>query len=104
MHMGIRGTSKRCIRAVSLALLVLEGSVTTNVVAATYPDRPIRLIVPSAAGGGADTVARLIGAELSKQMGQQIVVDNRPVGAFIIGMDAIAKAAPDGYASGYASL
>jgi tripartite-type tricarboxylate transporter receptor subunit TctC len=89
---------------VSLALLVLEGSVTTSVVAATYPDRPIRLIVPSAAGGGPDTVARLIAAELTKQMGQQIVVDNRPGGAFIIGMDAIAKAAPDGYTIGYASV
>ena len=104
MHMGTRCTSKRCIRAVSLALLVLEGSVPTSVVAVTYPDRPIRLIVPSAAGGGPDTVARLIAAELTKQMGQQIVVDNRPGGAFIIGMDAIARAAPDGYTIGYASV
>ena len=55
--MGVRGTPKRCTRAVALALLVLEGSVTTTVVAASYPDRPNRLVVPSAAGGGPDTVS-----------------------------------------------
>lgn len=102
--MLLRGTSKRCMRAVALALFALGCSVTINVVVAAYPDRPIRLIVPSAAGGGPDTVARLISAEFTKQMGQQIVVDNRPGGAFVIGMDAIAKAAPDGYTIGYASV
>ena len=91
-------------RALALALFALTGSVTINVEAATYPDRPIRLIVPSAAGGGPDTVARLIAAEFTKQMGQQIVVDNRPGGAFTTSMDAIAKAAPDGYTIGYASV
>jgi tripartite-type tricarboxylate transporter receptor subunit TctC len=93
--------SKQLTCAVALAL---GASATTNVMAAAYPDRPIRLIVPSAAGGGPDTVARLIAAEFTKQMGQQVVVDNRPGGAFTIGMDAIAKAAPDGYTIGYASV
>ena len=83
---------------------MFAGVVAASVAAADYPERPIRLIVPSAAGGGPDTVARLIAAEFTKKMGQQIVVDNRPGGAFTIGMDAIAKAAPDGYTIGYASV
>ena len=65
--------------------------------AAQYPDRPIRLIVPQAAGSATDTVARILGAELGKELGQQIVVDNRPGGALTIGLDLTAKAEPDGY-------
>src|SRR4029453_6686637 len=60
-------------------------------------DRPIRLIVPQAAGSATDTVARILGAELGKELGQQIVVDNRPGGALTIGLDLTAKAEPDGY-------
>ena len=62
-----------------------------------YPDRPIRLIVPQAPGSATDTVARILAAELGPQLGQQIIVDNRPGGALTIGMDVTAKAAPDGY-------
>ena len=87
-----------------VALLILQAHVAPGVEAATYPDRPIRLIVPSAAGGGPDTVARFVAAEFVRQMGQQVVVENRPGGAFVIGMDAIAKATPDGYTIGYASV
>jgi tripartite-type tricarboxylate transporter receptor subunit TctC len=65
--------------------------------AAQYPDRPIRLIVPQAAGSATDTVARILGAELGKEIGQQIVVDNRPGGALTLGLDLTAKAEPDGY-------
>ncbi|MBV8790527.1 MAG: tripartite tricarboxylate transporter substrate binding protein [Pseudolabrys sp.] len=67
---------------------------------AEYPDRSIRLIVPQAAGANSDLYARLVGAEMGKSLGQQIVVENRPGGAFAIGLDAIAKAAPDGYTMG----
>jgi len=66
-------------------------------VAAEYPDRPVRLIVPQAAGSATDTVARILGAELAKELGQQVVVDNRPGGALTIGLDLTAKAEPDGY-------
>jgi tripartite-type tricarboxylate transporter receptor subunit TctC len=65
--------------------------------AAEYPDRPIRLIVPQAAGSATDTVARILGAELAKEIGQQVIIDNRPGGALTIGLDLTAKAAPDGY-------
>jgi len=67
---------------------------------AEYPDHPIRLIVPQAAGSATDTVARIMGAELAKEIGQTIVIDNRPGGALTIGIDLVAKAAPDGYTIG----
>jgi tripartite-type tricarboxylate transporter receptor subunit TctC len=69
--------------------------------AAGYPDRPIRFVVPSAAGGAADINARLLAAELTRLLGQQIVVDNRPGAAGSIGMELIARAVPDGYTIGY---
>jgi len=65
--------------------------------AADYPDHPIRLIVPQAPGSATDNAARLIGAVLSQELGQQIIVDNRPGGALTIGLDLVAKSPPDGY-------
>jgi tripartite-type tricarboxylate transporter receptor subunit TctC len=65
--------------------------------AAEYPDKPVRLIVPQAAGSATDTVARILGAELAKELGQQVIVDNRPGGALTIGLDVTAKSEPDGY-------
>jgi hypothetical protein len=69
-----------------------------------YPERPIRLIVPQAPGSSSDTLARVVAIELTKQIGQQVVVDNRPGGALIIGMELTARAAPDGYTIGYAPI
>ncbi|HEV8106776.1 MAG TPA: tripartite tricarboxylate transporter substrate binding protein [Burkholderiales bacterium] len=68
--------------------------------AAQYPDRPIRLVVPQAAGSATDNVARTLAPELSKQLGQNVVVDNRPGGALTIGIDVVAKSPPDGYTIG----
>jgi len=68
--------------------------------AAEYPDHPVRMIVPQAAGSATDTVARILAAELAKELGQQIVVDNRAGGALTIGIDMTAKSAPDGYTIG----
>ncbi|MEO7729122.1 MAG: tripartite tricarboxylate transporter substrate-binding protein, partial [Burkholderiales bacterium] len=73
-------------------------------VAAVYPDRPIRLIVPQAPGSASDTVARLVAGALVGQMKQQIVVDNRPGGALMIGMELVAHAPPDGYTIGYGPI
>ena len=64
---------------------------------AAYPDRPLRYILASAAGGGPDVAARVVMAELSRQTGQQVIVDNRPGAGSVIGTDMVAKAAPDGY-------
>ncbi len=65
--------------------------------AESFPSKPIRLIVPVPPGGGADFVARGYAARLTETLGQQVVVDNRGGAAGIIAMDAVAKAAPDGY-------
>ncbi|HYC49074.1 MAG TPA: tripartite tricarboxylate transporter substrate binding protein [Burkholderiales bacterium] len=65
--------------------------------ASTYPNRPVRLIVPYPPGGGNDTLARLFGQKLTEAWGQQIVVDNRPGAGTIIGTQLAARAAPDGY-------
>jgi tripartite-type tricarboxylate transporter receptor subunit TctC len=62
-----------------------------------YPAKPIRIIVPYAAGGGTDAVARLTATKLSASMGQPVVVENRPGASANIGTDAVAKSAPDGY-------
>ena len=62
-----------------------------------YPSRPIRLIVPFAAGGLNDVVARLIAPHLERSLGQPVIVDNRPAASGIVGTDATAKATPDGY-------
>jgi len=67
---------------------------------AAYPERPITLIVPWGAGGGTDAVARIIGAELEKELKQPINVVNRTGGSGVVGHQAIASAAPDGYTIG----
>ena len=72
--------------------------------AQSYPTRAIRLIVPQAAGSASDTVARIVAGELSRLLGQQIVVDNRPGGALTIGIDMVVKAPADGYTLGYAPI
>ncbi len=65
--------------------------------AQNYPDRPIRLIAPFPAGGLADVLARAVGDEMSKTLGQPVIVENRAGAGGNTGADAVAKAAPDGY-------
>jgi tripartite-type tricarboxylate transporter receptor subunit TctC len=84
------------MRGLRLSLPLLA-CVLATAAAADYPDKPIRLIVPQAAGSATDTVARILGAELGKEVGQQIVIDNRPGGALTLGLDLTAKSEPDGY-------
>jgi tripartite-type tricarboxylate transporter receptor subunit TctC len=67
---------------------------------AQYPERPVRLIVPQAAGSATDTVARLLAAEMAAPLGQAVVVEDRPGGALTIGIDLVAKSNPDGYTIG----
>lgn len=62
-----------------------------------YPAKPVRLIVPSSAGGGTDIVARIITPDLSRRLGQQVVVENRAGAGTMIGIEAAARSAPDGY-------
>ncbi|HEY6822721.1 MAG TPA: tripartite tricarboxylate transporter substrate binding protein [Burkholderiales bacterium] len=67
---------------------------------ADYPERPIRFVVPQAAGSATDNYARLLQPELAKRLGQPVVVEDRPGGALTIGIDAVAKSPPDGYTIG----
>jgi tripartite-type tricarboxylate transporter receptor subunit TctC len=84
------------MRSLRLIPLLLACVFATGA-AAQYPDKPIKLIVPQAAGSATDTVARILGAELAKEVGHQIIIDNRPGGALTLGVDLTAKADPDGY-------
>ena len=78
---------------IAATLLVTASSVGAQ----GYPTRPVRVIVPYAAGGNTDITARAVAAKLAPVFGQQVIVDNRPGGATNIGSDLVAKAAPDGY-------
>lgn len=69
----------------------------------TYPTRPIRFVVPFSAGGPSDIVARILAPHMQQTLGQPVVVDNRPGGGGMTGVDVIAKAAPDGYVFGIGS-
>ncbi|HEX6690938.1 MAG TPA: tripartite tricarboxylate transporter substrate binding protein [Burkholderiales bacterium] len=80
-----------------LAVLLVAMATTAN---AQYPQRPIQLIVPWGAGGGTDATARIIGTLLEKDLKQPVNVVNRTGGSGVVGHDAIAKAAPDGYTLG----
>ncbi len=81
---------------VALATLVLCGGVA-NSAAAAYPDKPIRLVVPYAAGGGVDNITRVVATELGARLNQSVVVENRAGANGNIGTEYVAKAAPDGY-------
>src|SRR5689334_1936132 len=71
--------------------------------AQSYPERPVRLIVPYPPGGGSDVVARLLAPKMSEELGQPVVIDNRAGAATIIGLDMLAKSPPNGYTLGIAT-
>jgi len=81
-------------RAICAALLA---AAATAAFAQGYPTRPVRLLVPFAAGGVADITARVVSQQMSTDIGQQVLVENRPSAGGIVASDAVAKAAPDGY-------
>ncbi|HYT16407.1 MAG TPA: tripartite tricarboxylate transporter substrate binding protein [Burkholderiales bacterium] len=81
------------LRFLSLLCLLIASAVPAD----EYPSKPIRLIVPFAAGGGNDNVARLVGKRLAEGLGQQVVIDNRPGAGGVLGAELAAKSAPDGY-------
>ena len=80
-----------------LGLLTLSAYWSAAANAQTYPIRPVRIVVPAAAGGALDIIARVVAHKMSEIWGQQIYIENRPGANFVLGMDAVAKSAPDGY-------
>ncbi|HJT60502.1 MAG TPA: tripartite tricarboxylate transporter substrate binding protein [Burkholderiales bacterium] len=86
-------------RWIALALITLSASTQ-----AAYPEKPIRFILPSAAGGSVDVLMRVLAQQLSVQMGVGFVVENKPGGAFVPGTMDIVRAAPDGYTLGYGNI
>jgi len=79
--------------AVSLGASLLPGSALSQ----AYPTKPVKIVVPYAAGGAVDTLARIIGAQLSKQMGEPVIVENKPGASANLGAEFVAHADPDGY-------
>ena len=91
---SVRGAAMLCVAALLMAASA----------GAAYPDRPLRYIVPQAPGSASDTSARIIAFELTRILGQQVVVDNRAGGGLTIGIDMVVRAAPDGYTIGYGNI
>lgn len=82
---------------IRLAALMLVAATAIPAAAQDYPNRPIRWLIPYAAGGGSDTLARMIAPEMSKRLGQPIVIENKPGAASAVAAAEVARSAPDGY-------
>ncbi|TXH60910.1 MAG: hypothetical protein E6Q93_05950 [Burkholderiaceae bacterium] len=87
-------TFARLALAASLAAALIAPA---SAQAQAYPNKPIRLVVPYAAGGATDIIARAAAAEISKTIGQPVTVDNRPGAGGNVGSEMVARSAPDGY-------
>jgi tripartite-type tricarboxylate transporter receptor subunit TctC len=85
------------IRSLVLSMGLMSSLAAAPSLAQSYPNKPVRVIVPFAAGGPADVYARFMAQRLQDALGQSFVIDNRPGAGSVIGTDAVAKAAPDGY-------
>jgi tripartite-type tricarboxylate transporter receptor subunit TctC len=88
--------------AIAICISALFIAPASSALAQTYPSKPIRFIVPFPAGGATDAAARAIQPHLEKTFGQTVVIENRAGAGAVIGLDAVAKAAPDGYTIGLA--
>ena len=85
------------MKMISRIALLLIGMFLAAAAWPQYPNKTVRLVLPFPPGGGTDTVGRILAAKLSEQLGQQVIVENRPGGGANIGAEVVAKSAPDGY-------
>lgn len=88
----------------ALSLIALAIATSSSFAQQKYPVKPVRLVLPFSAGSAADVLARLYAQRMTESWGQQVIVDNRTGANGIIGMEAIARAAPDGYTVGVANI
>ena len=86
-----------CMAAIAVAPTLAAAQSTTTGAGQTFPNKPVRLIVPASPGGGLDIMARMLGQAMFPAWGQAVVVDNRPGAGVMLGVEVAAKAAPDGY-------
>ena len=103
-HHRLRRTLAFALMPVGIVLALVSAYAQSQPQPQVYPSRPIRLIVPSAPGGSPDISSRMLAQEIIRQMGQQLVVDNRSGAGGVIGFEMVAKAPPDGYTLGYATF
>src|ERR1044072_9283806 len=87
----------RFLRALCVWIAVLGGATQAAAETPTYPNRPVKLVVAWSPGGATDILARIVAVELAKQLGQPVVVENRPGANGTIGQTQVATSAPDGY-------
>src|SRR5476649_48981 len=96
---------RKCVQLLRWLLVAIVGALLLPgmVVAETYPSRSIKLVVPFPPGGPNDIIARIVAQRMSELLGQTVVIDNRGGAGGVVGTDAVAKAAPDGYTIGICS-
>jgi tripartite-type tricarboxylate transporter receptor subunit TctC len=82
---------------VFMTIAMIAGAASSGAQAQSYPAKPVRIVVPFAAGGPADIYARVLGRHLQEALGQSFVIEDRPGGGSVVGTDVVAKSAPDGY-------
>src|SRR6185503_10522748 len=97
VHFSHRCLRERRMKSIAILFISLLSLTAVSALAQEWPARPVRIIVPSAPGGGTDFFARLMGSTLSDALKGSFVVENRPGGNGNIGADVVAKAPPDGY-------